>query len=73
MGVYRQLGRSPAPQQMGAVVQVDTNWLLWGIGALALGMFLFGTKSEPKLRAQRESRRSKKISTLKKQIKALEA
>jgi hypothetical protein len=53
-------------------VEVQPNLLLWGIAALALGMFLAGMKAEPKFRAVRKKRRERKVAGLRRRLKEAE-
>ncbi len=53
-------------------LDVSPNLLLWGIGGLALVMFLLGLKAEPKIRRAKKARREKKIAKLRRKIKELE-
>jgi hypothetical protein len=74
-GMYALPFYEPPPRQrlgnLGA--QVDTTTLLLGIGALALGMFLFGGKVGPKLRKRRAARLRRRHVALGRRIAELEA
>jgi hypothetical protein len=54
-------------------LEVDPTILLVGVGALALGMFLFGTKHGPKLRARKAARLRKRHAALGARLRELEA
>lgn len=58
---------------LGQEVQLQPQTLLLGIGALALGMFLFGMQAQPKIRKARRTSIEKKIDKLKGQLRTLEA
>lgn len=79
MGVYlsaapAQSGRGALhPPGLGAVVQVDTNLLFWGIGILAAGVFLLGGKVQPRIQRARKKSLEAKVTAARKKLRALEA
>lgn len=70
MGVYLATANAQ-PARLGQV-EVQPNLLLWGIAALALGMFLAGMKAEPKFRAHRKKHRERRIAGLRHKLKEAE-
>jgi len=56
---------------MGDDVSVDPKLLLGGIGLLALGMFIFGGKAAPKMRARKVARLQQRRARISQQLAAL--
>lgn len=68
LGAYRpnqamERGFYPGLQGMGDLA-VDPTMLIVGIGALALGVFLFGAKHGPRLRKRKAARLRRKLAAL---------
>jgi hypothetical protein len=55
-----------------APIAVDPTLLLWGVGALALGFFLFGTKAGPDLKKRKIARLASRREALTRQLRELE-
>jgi hypothetical protein len=70
-------GNYPGNQTVGlpnlGQLSVDPTTLALGIGALALGMFLFGGKIGPKLRKRKAGKLRQRREALSRQISELEA
>lgn len=66
-GMYTMPFRETTPAgQLGAFgeVAVDPGLLMWGLGALALGMFLLGGKHTPRIKQYRVRRLRRKLARL---------
>ncbi len=62
---------------MGSILpdtlEFDPTFMLWGVGLLALAMFLLGHKPEMERKKARKTARKKKVSELRQEIKKLES
>lgn len=66
LGYFRPnfaMNRGNYPGSMGAI-ETDPSLLLVGVGALALGMFLFGAKHGPRLRKRKAARLRRRLAAL---------
>jgi hypothetical protein len=61
---WKNASQSHSGPGMGADLSVDPNLLLAGVGLLAAGMFLFGSKHGPGLRKRKAARLRRKLAAL---------